>query len=287
MTEISAEKVKKLREKSGAGMMDCKRALSAVGGDLEKAIDHLRKEGVVKAAKKAGRATSEGLIGIAQAKDGRAAALVEINCETDFVARTDQFLNFLSAVAEHILKNKPKDLDSLLQQKLGNVTVQEALAQMVSKVGENMGVRRFHVLECREGEPDEKIATYVHAGAKIGTAVKVKGANVDDSLVRDIAMHVAAMNPQYVDRNQIPANALEREKDVLKASPDLAGKPENILDKILQGKLNRFFSDVCLVEQPFIKDATGKKAVGDFLKEKSPGAQVVDKVRFQVGEETH
>lgn len=282
MSDISAEKVRELRDKSGAGMMDCKKALAAVGGDMEKAIDHLRKEGVVKAAKKAGRTTSEGLIGVSVSPDKRAAAVVEVNCETDFVARTDQFQNFLNTLGEQIVKAKPADLDALLAQKMGDATVQDALAQLVSKLGENMTIRRFRLLQAEAGEV---LAAYVHAGAKIGSVVRVKG-NADEALVRDIAMHAAAMAPRYVDRTQVPTDVLQREKDVLKASPDLVGKPENLLDKILGGKLNRFYSEICLAEQPFIKDTSGKKSVGDFLKESAAGAQIADMVRFQVGEET-
>lgn len=282
MTAISAEKVRDLREKTGAGMMDCKKALAATNGDMEKAIDHLRKEGVVKAAKKAGRATSEGLIGVSLSPDKKAAALVEVNCETDFVARTDQFQNFISVLGEHIVKNKPKDLDALLSQKLSETTVNESLSHLVAKIGENMAIRRFRLLQAAA---DEVLAAYLHAGAKIGAVVRLKGSS-DESLARDVAMHAAAMSPRYIDRSQVPASALDREKEVLKASPELVGKPENLVEKILQGKLNRFFSEICLAEQPFIRDTSGKKSVGDFLKEKASGSQVVEMVRYQVGEES-
>ncbi len=282
MTDISAEKVRDLREKTGAGMMDCKKALTVVGGDMEKAIDHLRKEGVVKAAKKAGRATSEGLVGVSIAPDKKAAAIVEVNCETDFVARTDQFQNFINVLGEHIVKAKPADLDALLAQKMGEAPIQDVLSQLVAKLGENMVVRRFRLLQATGGEV---LASYLHAGSKIGSVIRVKGA-ADEALVRDIAMHAAAMSPRYVGRDQVPAAVLDREKEVLKASPELTSKPENLVDKILQGKLNRFYSEVCLAEQPFIKDTTGKKSVGAFLKEAAAGAEIVEMVRFQVGEET-
>jgi elongation factor Ts len=282
MTDISAEKVRELREKTGAGMMDCKRALAAVGGDMEKAVDHLRKEGVVKAAKKAGRATSEGLIGVSLSPDRKAAAIVEVNCETDFVARTDQFQNFINVLGEHIVKAKPSGLDVFLAQKMGETTVQEALDQLVAKLGENMAVRRFRLVQAAAGEV---LAAYLHAGSKIGSVIRVKG-GADEGLVRDIAMHAAAMSPRYLDRTQVPADALNREKEVLKASPELTAKPDNIVEKILSGKLNRFYSENCLTDQPFIKDTSGKKSVGDFLKEQAAGSQIVEMVRFQVGEET-
>jgi elongation factor Ts len=165
---------------------------------------------------------------------------------------------------------------------MGETTAQEALNQLVAKLGENMAVRRFRLVQAGAGEV---LASYLHAGSKIGSVVRVKGA-ADENLVRDIAMHAAAMSPRFLDRTQVPADVLNREKDVLKASPELNGKPDNIVEKILTGKLNRFYGEACLTDQPFIKDTTGKKSVGDFLKEKAPGAQILEMVRFQVGEET-
>lgn len=281
MAEISAEKVKELRDKSGAGMMDCKRALSSTNGDPEKALDLLRKEGVVKAAKKAGRATSEGLIGLSFSPDRKVAALVELNCETDFVARTDQFIQFLSSVSELVAKSRPKSLESLLQSKLGDASLQETLSTLISRIGENMAIRRCQFVEAGEGEV---LGSYVHAGSKIGVIVRIKG-TADESLSRDVAMHVAAMMPHYVRRTDVPVSVVERENDIARSTPEMAGKPANLIDKILEGKLNRYFSEACLIEQPFIKDPTGKKTVGGYLKEKVPGAEIVEMVRFQVGEE--
>ena len=282
MADISAEKVRELRDKTGAGMMDCKKALTAMDGDLEKAIDHLRKEGVVKAAKKSGRATSEGLIGVSLSPDKKVASLLEVNCETDFVARTDQFQNFINALGEHIVKNQAADVEALNVQKMGDASVQDVMAQLVSKLGENMGIRRFCTVKAGAGEV---IGSYLHAGAKIGAMIRVKGEKVSEETVREIAMHVAAMGPRFIGREQVPADVVQREKDVFKASPELAGKPENIHEKIILGKLNRFYSDSCLIDQPFVKDATGKKTVGDYLKDVSPGAQILEMVRYQVGEE--
>lgn len=281
MPDISADKVKELREKSGAGIMDCKRALSAASGDLEKAIDFLRKEGVLKAAKKAGRATLEGLVGIALSPDRRYVSLVEVNCETDFVARTDQFQEFVSSIAELIVQQRPKDSNDLQSRKLGGVTVEETLSQLVARIGENMAVRRFRVIGC---DPGDQIGSYIHAGSKIGALVRLKGGN--EALAREIAMHVAAMTPHYVDRKAVPAAVIEREKEIARAAPEMAGKPENLLDRIIEGKVNRYLGEVCLTEQPFIKDPTGKKTVGGYLKEKAPGVEIVEMVRFQVGEET-
>ncbi|MBI3541467.1 MAG: translation elongation factor Ts [Deltaproteobacteria bacterium] len=251
MTEISAEKVRELREKSGAGLMDCKRALVAVSGHIV-------------------------------SKDETCGGVVELNCETDFVARTDQFQNFLSSVVNQLVANKVKDLSSLLSLKFEKSTVQEALAQLIAQLGENMGIRRVRLVT---GTAGEKVGEYIHAGSKIGVLVRLKGEKSTSALAREIAMHVAAMNPRYIHRSQVPADVLEREKEIAKASPDLAGKPEAILEKILVGKLNRFYNEACLVEQPFIKDPTGKKSVGDFLKENAAGSEILEVCRFQVGEE--
>jgi elongation factor Ts len=165
---------------------------------------------------------------------------------------------------------------------MGETTLQEALDQLVAKLGENMAIRRFRLVQAAAGEV---LASYLHAGSKIGSVIRVAG-GADEGLVRDIAMHAAAMSPRYLDRTQVPADALNREKEVLKASPELNGKPDNIVEKILTGKLNRFYSENCLTDQPFIKDTSGKKSVSDFLKEQAAGSQIVEMVRFQVGEET-
>ncbi len=280
MSGITADRVKELRESSGAGIMDCKRALAATGGDLQKSIEFLRKEGVLKAAKKVGRATLEGLIGIGISKG--TAALVEVNCETDFVARTDNFQNFLAALAETILRDKPKGLHQLQTLKLGHQSVAEALAQLIARVGENMSVRRFGLLEAG---PGEVIGSYLHAGAKIGAIVRIRGEGVNEALARDIAMHVAAMTPHYIDRKQVPEAILIREKEILRATPEINAKPENLRDKIIDGKLNRYYAENCLLEQPFVKDPSGKKNVGSFLRDQAPKAEVVQIARFQVGEE--
>ena len=282
MGDISAESVRQLREKSGAGIMECKRALAATGGDLGQAIDYLRKEGVVKAAKKAGRATAEGLIGVALSPDHQAASVVEINCETDFVARTDQFQEFLAAVGEKIVSARPTDLQTLLQQSFGTSTLQGTLTELIARVGENMSVPRFFLIQAQSGEV---IGTYLHAGSKIGVVVKLSGQGADAFLARDIAMHAAAMSPTYVDRSQVPSSVIEREQEIARSSPDIVGKPPQIVEKILQGKMERFFAENCLVEQPFVKDPVSKKSVKQFLQSKGPQIQVTQVVRLQVGEE--
>lgn len=282
--EISAEQVRELREKSGAGLMDCKRALQETNGDLEKAHDNLRKSGVIKAAKKAGRATLEGLIGEAHNEDYTAAALVEVNCETDFVARTDQFQKWVTDLAQLALLKQPNDLESFLAEKLpSGEKVSETLTGLIAKLGENMEIRRVASVKASAGE---KVASYLHMGSKIGALLRVKG-GIDVALLREIAMHIAALQPRYLDRAQVPSVVLEKEKEILKSQPDMAGKPAQLLDKIVEGKINRFYSEACLTEQPFIKDATGKKTVSAVLKERDAAAKIIEMVRFQVGGEMH
>ncbi len=280
MMEISADLVRELREKSGAGIMDCKRALRQTGGDLQGAIDFLRKEGMIKASKKSVRSAEEGLVAVGKGSSGNRLALVEVNCETDFVARTDQFQKFLREVARLVASESPQPVEVLLKKKMGEKSVEESLKGLVAQLGENIVIRRLASLE---GGGNEKVGDYIHAGSKIGVLVKIRGAKIDETVVRDVAMHIAAMHPVYVDRRSVPESVMAREKGILAESPDLAGKPSHLLDKILEGKLSRFFSEVCLVEQPFIKDPGGKKTVGMFLQEKDPGAEVVEMVRYQVG----
>lgn len=279
--EISAEKVKELRERSGAGMMDCKRALKEARGDLSGALDYLRKEGVVKAAKKAGRATSDGLVAKCVSPDGRTVSLVEVNCETDFVARTDAFQEFAQTVAEIAVKRSPADAPVLLKEKMASGTVSSALQALIAKLGENMTVPRLVVMKAGAGE---RIGHYLHSGSKIGVLVKVRGGRVDEGTCRDIAMHVAAMHPAYLRRDAVPVEAIEREKTILSGTPELAKKPPELVEKIVCGKLARYYSEVCLMEQPFIKDVAGKKTVASYLKEKDPSAEVLEMVRFQVGQ---
>lgn len=282
MSEVSAEKVRELREKSGAGIMDCKRALAAASGDLTQAIDLLRKEGVVKAAKKSGRVTLEGLVAVGVSPDRARASLVEVNCETDFVARTDPFQEFVSSVAELVIRHQPGNPAALLKLETGKTRLEEALAQLIARVGENISIRRFRLVQA-DLNMGEALGHYLHAGSKIGVLIKIKKGS--EELARDVSMHVAAMSPHYLDRARIPEAVLEREREIAKASPELADKPAPILGKIIEGKLNRYFSEVCLLEQPFVKDPTGKKSVSGYLKERAPGAEIVEMVRFQVGEE--
>jgi elongation factor Ts len=281
MAEISANLIKELREKTGAGVLDCKKALTETGGDLEKAVDQLRKTGVAKAEKKSGRITTEGRISVKI--EGSGAALAEVNCETDFVAKNPDFQNFSEGLVGLILKDKPKDLNALQELSLNGQKVKDILQGMVAKIGENISVRRFQIVSAA---PDEKIGSYIHMGSKIGVVVKVKGPadKLNDAAIRDVAMHVAASTPQYLSREFIPADAIEREKAIYQEQMKEMKKPPQVLEKILEGKLARFADEVCLVSQPFVKDPTGKQSVADFLKAIHPEIKVTEFVRYQVGE---
>jgi len=281
MAEISANLIKDLREKTGAGIVDCKKALSESGGDLEKAVDILRKTGAAKAEKKSGRITAEGRVSIRS--EGSEAALIEVNCETDFVAKNPDFQGFVDGLAGLVLKAKPSGVEALLESPWDGRKVQEALQAMVAKTGENLSVRRFHRMSAAS---DEKIGSYIHLGNKIGVLVKLKGPReaLKDETARDVAMHVAASSPSYLARENIPAEALEREKAIYREQLKDSNKPPQVIEKILDGKLARFADDVCLLNQAFVKDPTGKQSVAQFLKATHPELALVDFVRYQVGE---
>ena len=209
MAQITAALVKELRERTGAGMMDCKKALTAVEGDMDKAIDFLREKGLAAAAKKAGRIAAEGVVGYALSEDSKVGCIVEINCETDFVAKTDGFKELVAKVANHIVATKPADVEALLASELDGQTVEALVTASVAKIGEKISVRRFALYEAPEG----LVAAYIHGGGKIGVLVEMKGGNAE--LGKDIAMQVAAANPSYLERSQVPAAELEHEKEVL------------------------------------------------------------------------
>jgi elongation factor Ts len=275
--------VKELREKTGAGMMDCKKALAESQGDMEKAVEHLRKQGIASAAKKASRLASEGLVEIRA--DGGAVAVLEVNCETDFVAKTEDFQNFVRKLGEHILKHRPRSVEDLLAQKWagGDKTVDLVTKELIGKIGENVGVRRFALLGLAGGEQS---GHYLHMGSKIGAVVKVKGdpAKVGSEILKDLAMHVAAASPRYVRPTEISQEERAKEKEIYLAQLKDSGKPPEILEKIVEGKLAKFGAEICLEEQIFIKDPAGKKPVKQFLSEKDSGARIVEFIRYQVGE---
>ncbi|NKI35013.1 elongation factor Ts [Wenzhouxiangella sp. XN79A] len=269
---ITASLVKELRERTGAGMMECKKALVETDGDLEAAIEHLRKSGLAKADKKAGRVAAEGVV-IAAGNEGNA-VLVEINCETDFVAKDDNFLGFAHRVAELALESGHDSVESLSGTEFGDGdTVEDRRQQLVAKLGENIQVRRIAHMRIDGGT----IGHYIHGG-RIGVLVGLTGGEQD--LARDIAMHVAALNPQYIDENAVPADVLEQEKNILKAQAEDSGKPAEIIEKMIVGRLRKHLAEITLVGQPFVKD--GDQTVGQLLK--SAGAEVVGMVRVEVGE---
>ena len=274
MAQITAALVKELRERTGAGMMDCKKALSAVEGDMDKAIDFLREKGLAAAAKKAGRIAAEGVVGSFISADGKIGAVVEVNCETDFVAKTDNFKALVEKIAAHIVATKPADLEALMASELDGQTVEALVTASVAKIGEKISVRRFALYEAPEGV----VAAYIHGGGKIGVLVEFKGGNAE--LGKDVAMHIAAANPAYLDRTQVPAAELEHEKEVLSEQAKNEGKPEKIIEKMVLGRINKYYKEVCLIDQEFVKDPD--QSVGKLLK--ANDAEVLAFTRFQLGE---
>ncbi len=274
MAQITAALVKELRERTGAGMMDCKKALTAVEGDMDKAIDFLREKGLAAAAKKAGRIAAEGVVGAFVAADGKIGTIVEINCETDFVAKTDNFKELVTKIAAHIVATKPADVDALLASELDGQSVADLVTASVAKIGEKISVRRFALFEAPEGE----VAAYIHGGGKIGVLVELKGGSAE--LGKDIAMHVAAANPSYLERSQVPAAELEHEKEVLAEQAKNEGKPEKIIEKMVLGRINKYYKEVCLVDQEYVKDPD--QTIAKLLK--ANNAEVLAFARFQLGE---
>ncbi|MDE2052019.1 MAG: elongation factor Ts [Gammaproteobacteria bacterium] len=273
---ITAETVKQLRERTGAGMMECKKALVETGGDLDAAAELMRKQGLAKADKKAARIAAEGVIAIERSADGLAAAMVEVNCETDFVAREQDFRAFSKAVASRAVAERPQTVDALLQAKLdGAETIEERRRSLVAKIGENIGVRRFAVLAT-----PQHLGAYAH-GTRIGALVAVKGG--DAQLAHDLAMHIAASNPRYLSQREVPAEVMAKEREILTEQAlkegKSEGKPPEIIGKMVEGRLRKSMGEITLLGQPFVKDpdTTVEKLL------KGAGAQVVAFERFEVG----
>lgn len=270
---ITAAMVKELRERSGAGMMECKKALVETGGDIEAAIEHLRKTGLAKADKKAGRVAAEGKIISASSDDGKTGVLVEVNCETDFVAKDDNFLSFAEKVATIALDSGTTDVETLEAASMeGSTTVGEARQSLIAKIGENIQIRRIVKMEAK-GE----VASYLHGG-RIGVMLDSEGG--EEALGRDLAMHVAAINPAFVNADQVPAEVLEKEKEILVAQAQDSGKPPEIIEKMVGGRLRKYLAEITLLGQPFVKD--GDVTVEKLLKQH--GATVHSFVRLEVGE---
>lgn len=273
---ITAKMVKELREKTGAGMMDCKKALTETNGNMEEAIDFLRKSGAAQAAKKAGRIAAEGTTYIEI--NGDDAALLEVNCETDFVTKNDTFQKLVADLAKHIVAEKPANLEEALKQKLAdsNQTVEEYINSVVATIGEKITLRRFALLSKQDSDV---FGSYLHMGGRIGSLVQLEGTD-DEELAKDIAMHIAAANPKYVSREDVEEEEVNREREILKEQALNEGKPEHIVEKMVEGRLGKFFEEICLLDQQFVKDTDVK--VKKYVADK--GAAVKDFVRYEVGE---
>ncbi|TVM07753.1 MAG: elongation factor Ts [Halomonas sp.] len=269
MAAISASQVKELRERTGLGMMECKKALTEAGGDIDVAIENLRKNSGLKAAKKAGRTAAEGAVVTRVAEDGSYGVMVEINSETDFVARDDNFKDFADKIADAVFAAKSEDVAAVMDGELEVVR-----EQLVQKIGENISVRRAAVINAGEGN---RVGEYVHGG-RIGVLTVMQGGNADAA--KDISMHVAAINPAVARPENMPQENLDNEKAIILAQPDMAGKPENIAEKMVQGRLKKYLAENSLTEQPFVKDPN--QTVAEYAK--ASGGEVLSFIRFEVGE---
>jgi len=265
---VSASLVKELRDRTSLGMMECKKALAETDGDVELAIENLRKASGLKAAKKADRTAADGVVAVKVADDNSFAVVVEVNSETDFAARDEGFLGFVGTVVDSAFTNKTDDLSVVVNAEIG-----KAREELVQKIGENIGVRRISL-----SQPEGIVGAYVHSNNRIAVLVELKGGNAD--LAKDIAMHVAAVNPQVLSPNDMAPELLEKEKDIIKAQPDMAGKPEAIVEKMMVGRIQKFLKENSLLEQPFVKNP--ELTVGKLAS--AAGAEVVSFTRFEVGE---
>lgn len=273
MAEITASMVKDLRDRTDAPMMDCKKALSEAGGDMAKAEEILRVKFGSKATKAAGRIAAEGVVGIYISPDAKLGAMIEVNCETDFVAKNDDFLAFTKSLAEMVAKNNPADVAALSAMDMGGKSVEEVRTQLVGKIGENMSLRRF-VRTAAQG----RLASYVHGGSRIGVVVDVTGG--DEQLAKDIAMHIAASKPVSLSKENVPADLIEKERSVAAQKAAESGKPADIVAKMVEGSVAKYLKEVTLLGQPFVKD--DKQTIEQLLK--SRGASVASFTLYIVGE---
>lgn len=275
MATISAKLVKELRKKTGAGMMDCKKALTETDGDIDKAIDYLREKGIAKAAKKADRIAAEGLVHVET--KGNDAVIVEINSETDFVARNEGFQELVKEIANQVLDIKAETVEALMETTLPNgKSVDERIKEAISTIGEKLSVRRFAI---RTKTDNDAFGAYLHMGGRIGVLTVVEG-STDEEAARDVAMHIAAINPKYVSSEQVSEEEINHEREVLKQQALNEGKPENIVEKMVEGRLRKYLQEICAVDQDFVKNPD--VTVEAFLKTK--GGKLVDFVRYEVGE---
>ena len=273
---ITAAQVKDLREKTGAGMMECKKVLTEADGDEAKAIDLLRERGILKAAKKSDRVAAEGLVDAYISDDKKVGAIVEVNAETDFVGKNAEFQGFVKDVVKQVALNNPADVESLLAEKSisdPTHTVQEVLTSKIATIGENMTIRRF-----QRFETEGTVASYIHGEGKIAVLVDMK--NADDTLAKDICMQIAASKPEFVSEKEVPEERVNKEKEVLKAQVINEGRPEQVAEKIVMGRLGKFYGEICLVDQEFVKDPNQK--VKELLASKN--AEISRFARFEKGE---
>jgi elongation factor Ts len=275
MANITAQMVKELREKTGAGMMDCKKALTETAGDMEKAIDFLREKGIAKAAKKADRIAAEGITNILT--EGNDAVILEVNSETDFVAKNEGFQTLVKELSAHLLKNKPANVETALSQTMENgATVEEHINSAIAKIGEKLSLRRFEVLSKTD---NDAFGAYLHMGGRIGVLTVIEG-TTDADAAKDVSMHIAALNPKYVSRDQVSQEEVEHERQVLTQQALNEGKPANIVEKMVEGRLGKYFEDVCVLDQAFVKNPDQK--VRQFVQSK--GGTIREFVRYEVGE---
>ncbi|ANR67940.1 translation elongation factor Ts [Staphylococcus equorum] len=272
---ISAKLVKELREKTGAGMMDCKKALTKTDGDIDKAIDYLRENGIAKAAKKSDRIAAEGLVHVEE--KGNEAAIVEINSETDFVARNEGFQELVKEIANQVLETKAETVEALLETTLADgKSVDQRVKESISTIGEKLSIRRFAI---RTKSDNDAFGSYLHMGGRIGVLTVVEG-STDVQAAKDVAMHIAAINPKYVSSEQVSEDEINHEREVLKQQALNEGKPEKIVEKMVEGRLRKYLQEICAVDQNFVKDPD--QTVEAFLKSK--GGKLVDFLRYEVGE---
>ena len=271
---ISASTVKELREITGAGMMDCKKALTETNGDIEKAIEYLREKGISKAAKKSSRVAAEGVVAAFVSEDAKTGAVIEVNAETDFVSKNEEFVAFVNKLVEIVAVKAPKDVEELKTMEFENgKTVEEVLTEKIATIGENMSIRRFERIET-----DNLVGKYIHGNGQIAVLVELKGGNQE--VAKDVCMQVAALNAEFLDESQIPADRVEKEKEIITQQTINEGKPANIAEKIAEGRVKKYFEELCLVHQKFVKDSS--KTVSEYVKEN--GGEIVKFYRLEKGE---
>lgn len=281
---ISAQAVKELRDMTGAGMMDCKKALTEANGDMEKAVEVLRERGLAAAAKKSGRIAAEGVVATYVSEDRKSAAMVEFNCETDFVSANEAFSGLANEIAALVAKNEVSSIEDVKALALGEATVQDAVTALIAKLGENMSLRRYVKIDAKDGV----VASYIHMGGKIGVLVETASENATDevaNVARDVAMHVAALNPKYLDKTSVDEETIEKEKEIYRVQALNEGKPANIVEKMILGRVQKFLKEVCLVEQQFVKNPD--LTITGYLKEESKkfgSIAIKSFTRFEKGE---